>query len=500
MNLYACYFLFFGLLKFTAAANTLKFAHYYNSHMVLQKAPQRAVLWGYATTIGDSVSVALNGSIVANARVTNNTEGAGGIWMTKLPAQNAGGPYTIAVTSQDGHVTLTDVMFGDVWVCSGQSNMAFTMARVFNHSQELIESSHFHNIRILKVRPTESATTRQDVTLSINWKMPGNDRLTSYFSAVCLLYAMELSPHINRPIGLIESDWGGTPVEAWSSPDARSACGHRQKRNPRNNHVLWNAMIHPLLPYTIYGAIWYQGEANSRHADDYACTFPAMIDDWRQKFHQKSMGETSSKFPFGFVQLSALSNNTQLVGGFPGLRWAQTAKYGYVPNNRLQNVFMAVAMDLPDFNSPYGAIHPRDKLDVAHRLALAGRAVAYNETNISYQGPLPTSVHAQQGSLVIQFDHGTKPIEVRDTQHGFEVCCASTPTADCSHLYWSPAQILSHSSASVTLKTTICHGTRNQVAGVRYAWHSSPCQFKKCAIYGRDTDLPAPPFIKTGPF
>ena len=98
--------------------------------MVLQKAPQRAVLWGYATTIGDSVSVALNGSIVANARVTNNTEGAGGIWMTKLPAQNAGGPYTIAVTSQDGHVTLTDVMFGDVWVCSGQSNMAFTMARV----------------------------------------------------------------------------------------------------------------------------------------------------------------------------------------------------------------------------------------------------------------------------------------------------------------------------------------------------------------------------------
>ena len=98
--------------------------------MVLQREPQRAILWGYAATIGDTVRVALNSSRVASVQVTNNTEGAGGIWMAKLPPQKAGGPYTVSITSQDGHVTLTDVMFGDVWVCSGQSNMAFTMARV----------------------------------------------------------------------------------------------------------------------------------------------------------------------------------------------------------------------------------------------------------------------------------------------------------------------------------------------------------------------------------
>ena len=98
--------------------------------MVLQKEPQRAVLWGYASTIGDTVNVALNGSNVAHVRVTNNTEGSGGVWMTKIPAQKAGGPYTISISSKDGNATLTDVMFGDVWVCSGQSNMAFTMLRV----------------------------------------------------------------------------------------------------------------------------------------------------------------------------------------------------------------------------------------------------------------------------------------------------------------------------------------------------------------------------------
>ena len=98
--------------------------------MVLQKEPQQAVLWGYATTIGDTVHVRLNGSDVATAQVTNNTEGSGGIWMTKIPAQNGGGPHVISVLSKDGHATLTDVMFGDVWICSGQSNMAFTMGRV----------------------------------------------------------------------------------------------------------------------------------------------------------------------------------------------------------------------------------------------------------------------------------------------------------------------------------------------------------------------------------
>ena len=109
------------------ASNTLKFANYYQSHMVLQKSPEKAVLWRYATTLGDTVVVKLNGLSVAQVTVTGNTDGAGGVWVAKFPAQRAGGPNTISITSRDGNVTISDVLFGDVWVCSGQSNMQFKM-------------------------------------------------------------------------------------------------------------------------------------------------------------------------------------------------------------------------------------------------------------------------------------------------------------------------------------------------------------------------------------
>ncbi|KAK3600187.1 hypothetical protein CHS0354_001903 [Potamilus streckersoni] len=160
--------------------------------------------------------------------------------------------------------------------------------------------------------------------------------------------------------------------------------------------------------------------SNAAHADKYACQFPAMITDWRHKFHQASNGETNSMFPFGFVQLAGNANDTSRIGGFPDLRWAQTANYGHVPNAKLQNVFMSVAMDLPDFNSPYGTVHPRDKEDVASRLVLAARAVAYGEKGLDFQGPYPTRFTVQGSTLAIEFSQGNSPIEVRSNS-GFEV-------------------------------------------------------------------------------
>ena len=138
-----------------------------------------------------------------------------------------------------------------------------------------------------------------------------------------------------------------------------------------------------------------------------------MIDDWRDKWHMSTMEQTDPLFGFGFVQvaidcgrsahniymikifqhaqLAADGNNNQTVGGFPVVRWAQTANYGYVPNDRLQNVFMAVAMDLGDPQSPFGSVHPRDKQDVGDRLVRSGRAVVYNDSSVYYQGPLAES-------------------------------------------------------------------------------------------------------------
>ncbi|XP_055957670.1 sialate O-acetylesterase [Patella vulgata] len=189
---------------------------------------------------------------------------------------------------------------------------------------------------------------------------------------------------------------------------------------PRAASVLWNSMVIPLLPQTIYGAIWYQGESNTHNSDQYACLFPSMIKDWRLKFHQASMGATNQNFPFGFVQLAGNQNDSNRIAGFPAIRWSQTAKYGYAPNPKMPYTFMAVAMDLPDFKSPHGTVHPRYKQDVAERLGLAGLAVAYGEKGLSYQGPYPTSFNTKtKDQLVIEYNHGSSVLDVR-SNNGFE--------------------------------------------------------------------------------
>ncbi|KAL3884166.1 hypothetical protein ACJMK2_030386 [Sinanodonta woodiana] len=485
------------------------FARSYGNHMVLQGAPNRAVLWGFAHKIGDIVHVSLNNIEVATTTVIADPNGGlSGIWKVKLPAQQYQGPFVIEAHSSEGRARLIDVLFGDVWFCSGQDNMAFTMNQVLNHTEELNEAATYTEIRIFQTPLNVSNTSLTDLSHHSNWNLP-NTRSLGGFSAVCWLFGKYLYQHIHWPIGLIESAWGGTMIEAWSSHDALAKCtstGHTVHRaNINLPSVLWNAMVSPFLPMTIYGAIWYQGESNTVHADRYACQFDAMITDWRQKFHNSSNGETNIAFPFGFVQLAGNSNDTKRIGGYPDLRWAQTANYGHVPNPQLQNVFMSVAMDLPDFDSPYRTqitsmfslrIHPRDKEDVASRLVLAARAVAYGENGLDFQGPYPSAFKVQASSIAIEFNQGGSPVDVRSNM-GFEICCTyhADPNYSCPlNSGWSAVNISSHTSSSILLDITSCTGHGQYIRGVRYAWHESPCQIKQCAIYGRDNDLPAPPF------
>lgn len=136
-----------------------------------------------------------------------------------------------------------------------------------------------------------------------------------YFSAVCWFYGKNIYDKYKVPLGLLSSNWGGTPVEAWSSPEALEKCKSTQTDdrsvdvnagpNPHEPSVLWNAMMYPLLNMSIYGAIWYQGEANSGDPAKYNCTFPAMISDWRSKWNEATGGSTDMTFPFGFVQVNS---------------------------------------------------------------------------------------------------------------------------------------------------------------------------------------------------
>ncbi|XP_078023370.1 sialate O-acetylesterase [Epinephelus lanceolatus] len=463
----------------------LRFASYYGDHMVLQKSPESAVLWGYGSD-GAPVTLILSGP---TKQKTSPVTVTNGIWRVTLDPVEAGGPYNVTAVTKDSNATLKDVLFGDIWLCGGQSNMWFHMSMVFNASEELTLSEKYRDVRFFMASLRTGKTEQLDLTdVEIPWSVAPTN--LEGFSAVCWLYGRYLYKTLQYPIGLVESCWGGTPVEVWSSARALQQCG-LDNAGPKNNSVLWNSMIHPLLNMTIKGAIWYQGEANTYyHEDKYTCSFPAMIDDWRMSFHKGSGGQTAKDFPFGFVQLSTdVKNSTS--ESFPNVRWHQTANFGYVPNERMLNTFMAVALDLPDPGSPLGPIHPRDKQDVAYRLTLGARAVAYNEKGVAFQGPFPKQILDNGTHVIVNYD---QKISVNKSDQIFEICCTETPVSCGSKSHWVPAPIVWSNKTSVELSTKFCEPSQ-EVGALRYAWRDWPCDFKACPIYSGDKILPAPPFI-----
>ncbi|XP_049431493.1 sialate O-acetylesterase-like isoform X2 [Epinephelus fuscoguttatus] len=462
----------------------LSFASYYGDHMVLQKSPERAVLWGYGSD-GAQVTLTLSGP---TKQKTSPVTVTNGIWRVTLNPVKAGGPYNVTAVTKDSNATLTDVLFGDIWLCGGQSNMWFNMSMVRNASKELKLSENYTDVRFFMASLRTGKTEQLNLTaVEIPWSVAPTN--LAGFSAVCWLYGRYLYDTLQYPIGLVESCWGGTPVEVWSSSRALQRCG-QDYTCPKNDSVLWNSMIHPLLNMTIKGAIWYQGEANTYHNEDkYACTFPAMIDDWRMSFHKGSGGQTAKDFPFGFVQLST-DIKTCASKFFPNVRWHQTADFGYVPNERMANTFMAVALDLPDPDSPLGPIHPRDKQDVAYRLTLGARAVAYNEKGVAFQGPFPKLILDNGTHVIVNYD---QKISVKKSDRIFEICCTQTPVSCGNESPWVAAPIVWSNKTSVKLSTH-CEPSQ-KVGAVRYAWRDWPCDFKACPIYSANKTLPAPPFF-----
>ncbi|CAF0867308.1 unnamed protein product [Adineta ricciae] len=504
--------------------------------MVLQQAPQRAVVWGFGDTsklttlrMDDKIYTTISGAESVNEQDES-------IWSITLDPVYDEGPFDIHVSQPLANgtlvtITIHDILFGDVWICSGQSNMQLTVSLIHNATEEIVNAGKYPKIRVFTADQEVSAMPLEELRgIRLNWSVASPNSIGgpnwNYMSAVCWLYGRMIHVALGeRPIGLIASSVGGTPIELWMPPKALQDCGippddsvivkswnFSSTETASNHSTLFNAMIYPFMRTVIYGAIWYQGktvdsffcvslsisilvsnegEANRDYnTHKYACSFSKMIQYWRESWNERTNNITDIQFPFGFVQLSTFANNSEYIGSYPEIRWHQTFDIGYVPNNVVPKVFMAVTLDLRD--DPNGD-HPRYKHDVGYRLSRSGLAIAYNQ-QVEYQGPIVQTIVYFIGSQTINITYtAVSNIDLRNP-NGFEICCQGSKCANDS--LWIPITISSRVELTITLSIPIsCIG--QQLYGIRYLWRETPCPFKQAAIYSfTDPNLPSPPYLK----
>jgi sialate O-acetylesterase len=398
---------FIMIITISRAQSQIELPSFISDNMVLQQQ-SNVPLWGWATP-GKLVHV--KGSW-DNKEVVSTVE-ANGKWMVTLNTPEAGGPFTLAIND----FIIKNILIGEVWICSGQSNMQWSVSRS-NNAEEEIKTANYNNIRLFYVAREYADEPKKDCYGKWAECTPHS---AESFSAVAYFFGRELYQELNVPIGLIHTSWGGTPAEAWTrkeilknDPDLNIYLKRfAQKikdtkpgilpRNQRSPASLYNAMIAPLIPYGFRGAIWYQGEANAKEAKLYEKLFPTMIQNWRDDWARGS-------FPFYFVQLAPFAYGTPLVGA--ELRDAQRKTLA------LGNTGMAVTMDIGNPTD----IHPTNKQDVGKRLALWALAKTYGNSDLVYSGPIFKSYKIEKNKIRIFFDHVGSGLHVKgDNLTHFEI-------------------------------------------------------------------------------
>ncbi|QDU93916.1 sialate O-acetylesterase [Lignipirellula cremea] len=380
------------LAAFTAApllADT-KLGPLFGDNMVLQRE-KPVVVWGWDEP-GSEVAVTL-GEASAKA-----TAGKDGKWTVSLPEMKAGGPHSMTIAGSST-ATLKNILVGEVWLCSGQSNMEWTVARSAN-AQEEIAAAKYPQIRHIKFAHTPAAEPQNDAPNG-GWQETTPETVPG-FTAVGYYFGRKLHEELDVPIGLIGSNWGGTRIEPWTPPvgfqqvEALSDIADNLQNFPQKNAegkinhqsalALYNGMIHPLVPYSIRGALWYQGESNNGEGMLYHEKMKALIGGWRKVWGDSDM-------PFYFVQLAPYRYRDPAA--LPHIWEAQAATLA-VPHTG-----MAVTTDISNLAN----IHPTNKQDVGGRLARWALAKDYGQDDLVYSGPLYKSMEIEGGKIRLTFDH-----------------------------------------------------------------------------------------------
>ncbi|NQT01533.1 MAG: sialate O-acetylesterase, partial [Planctomycetes bacterium] len=393
-------------------------------NMVLQRG-KKVSIWGWAKP-GEEVMAGVSWHSMKWAVIADEE----GKWIFRMNPPKAGGPYEMTISGKN-MIKIKNIMVGEVWVCSGQSNMQWSV-QASNNAKEEILAAKYPNIRLFSVKRTIATEPQSDCEGS--WSLCSPETVPG-FTAVGYFFGRELYKELDVPIGLIHTSWGGTPSEAWTRrgalekvPDAApilkryddvvanypqikqeyaqklvqwkeaaekaKAEGKRVPRRPGTPYGpehphgaagLYNAMIAPLIPYGINGAIWYQGESNAGRAYQYRKIFPAMIKNWREDWGQ-------GDFSFLFVQLANFMDTKPepVESAWAELREAQSMTLD------LPNTGMAVIIDIGEAKD----IHPKNKQDVGKRLALWPLAKNYGK-NVVYSGPLFKSMNIEGNKIVL---------------------------------------------------------------------------------------------------
>ncbi len=384
------------LLTLQPASAEVRLPHLLSDNMVLQR-DLPIPIWGWAKP-DEKVTVRLGKS---SASATAGTNGA---WSVKLPKLPAGGPYQLTVAGVNT-LTRTNVLIGEVWLCSGQSNMHWTMAPghgIINNDAE-VAAARYPNIRMFTV--AKSAASRPADDADGTWLPISPENLMvgglNGASALAYLFGRELYQNLNVPIALINASDGGTGAEQWISREAlRGNPALKPLADQGEVPTRYNAMIAPVTRYAIRGAIWYQGESNMGDGMLYFEKMQTLITGWRKDWAE-------GEFPFLFVQV-ALSNYSETGDVAPRLWEAQTATLA-VPHTG-----MVVTHDV----SSYPNCHAPNKQEVGRRLALWALAKTYGKTGLAYSGPIYKSMLVESGStpakIRIQFDHTGSGLASRD--------------------------------------------------------------------------------------
>ncbi len=508
------------------------------NHMVLQR-DRPVPIWGWDNA-GQEVTVTLGETKVAA------TAGKNGKWLVTLPAQKAAGPFTVVIRGST-EVHIKDVLFGEVWVCSGQSNMSWPLKRCIPHEHKEIAGGDLPRFRLIRLPHVMSTRPLGDDPNAVGFSEFGKQRdvrevplmprpadraatleregdgwqlcstvTARHYNAVGYFFGRELVRELDVPIGVINASWGGSKIEPWippagydSVPALKEISENLDKQladriNYTKPTVIYNGMIHPLLPYVIRGAIWYQGESNGNEGRSYTHKMQALINGWRAAWKQ-------GDFPFYFVQLP-----NYLQHGRPGLPadsdpqggngWARIREAQARVPGTVKNTGMAVTIDV----GQAGDIHPSNKYDVARRLALLALAKEYGQKDVAHSGPIYKSMKVVGGMIELTFDHvgrglfaarkspirareagvpldfldglalagaGAGMPEVEDKLDGFSIAGAD------QKWHWAEAVIegdtIIVSSAEV-----------EKPVAVRYGFSANP---GRCNLYNRD-GLPAAPF------